>query len=218
MRKISAYIISLLLFGSGFLASAQDTIPFIKKIKIGADLFGPAYFIYDKNNLTIDGFVSVDIDTNKAVVFEAGYQNFLYTQYNYDYHSNGLFFLAGVDFNLLKPHTAEGKYYAGIGLRYGMSIYTHEATYLKYVNYWGTASSSMPSSSHVAHFLEVSPGLRTELFRNFSIGFTIRLRLLIYSGTGSDFKPVSIPGYGNGVKRVSPGLNYYMIWSIPYKR
>jgi hypothetical protein len=219
MRKISAYIISIVLtMATGFLASAQDTIPVIYKIKVGADLFGPVYYIFDHNNLTVEGFISVDIDTNKAVVLETGYKNYKYSQYNYDYLSKGVFFRAGIDFNLLKPPVSEGRYYAGIGLRYGLSIFTDKVPYLKYDNYWGTATDSVPSSTHAAHFVEVSPGLRTELFKNFSIGFTVRLRFLIYSGTSPDLKPIDIPGYGNGTKRFSPGLNYYIIWSIPYKR
>jgi hypothetical protein len=203
---------------AGFAVKAQDTIPVIYRINVGADIFGPAYYIFDKNNLTIEGFVSVDIDTNKAVVLETGYHNYKYSQYNYDYLSKGIFFRAGVDFNLLKYNVSKGSYYAGIGLRYGLSVFNYEVPHLDYENYWGTTNSSVPPSTHTAHFLEVSPGMRTELFRNFSIGFCVRLRFLIYSGGSSNVKPIDIPGYGNGTKRFSPGLNYYLIVSIPYKR
>jgi len=218
MRKISVYIISIALLLAGSLVSAQDTIPFVYKIKVGADIFGPAYYIYDQNNLTVEGFISVDTDTNRAVVLETGYHNFKYTQYNYDYQTKGVFFRAGMDFNFLHSQVSTGKYFAGVGLRYGLSVFSYEVPSLEYDNYWGTATSSLAPSTHAAHFVEVSPGIRTELFRNFSIGFLVRLRLLIYPGTSPDLKPIDIPGYGNGTKRLSPGLNYYLIWSIPYKR
>jgi hypothetical protein len=218
MRKISAYIISIVLAGSGIIASGQDTIPVVYKINVGADISGPLYYLYDKNNLTIEGFISVDIDTNKAVVFETGYQNYKYSQYNYDYLSSGVFFRAGIDFNLLRHEVSKGEYYAGVGLRYALGVFTDEVPFLDYDNYWGTTSSSVPPSTHASHSVEVSPGIRTELFRNFSIGFTARLRFLIYSGSSPDLKPINIPGYGNGSKRFSPGFNYYMVLSIPYKR
>jgi hypothetical protein len=218
MMKISAYIISIVLSASGMISSAQDTIPVVMKIKLGADIFGPGLYAADRNNLTVEGFVSVDADTNKAIVLEAGYHNFKYSQYNYDYQSNGVFMRIGVDFNLLQPPVSQGKYYAGLGLRYGLSIFSDEIPYLKNDNYWGTAESSIPRATHAAHFVEVSPGIRTELFRNFAIGWTIRLRILIFSGSDKDQTPVGIPGYGNGTKRFSPGINYYVIWSIPYKR
>lgn len=218
MRKISAYFISILLISCGSVVSAQDTIPFVYKIKVGADIFGPGYYLYDNNNLTVEGFISVDIDTNKAVVLETGYHSFRYTQYNYDYQTRGIFFRAGMDFNFFDPVVSRGQYWAGVGLRYGLSVFSYEVPSLEYDNYWGTATSSLPSTTHAAHFVEVLPGIRTELFKNFAIGFTVRFRILIYAGTSPDLKPIDIPGYGNGTKRFSPGLNYYIIWSIPYRR
>jgi hypothetical protein len=131
MRRISVYIISLVLISSGLLVSAQDTIPFVYKIKVGADIFGPAYYIYDNNNLTVEGFISVDIDTNKALVLETGYHEFKYTQYNYDYQSRGIFFRAGVDFNFFDPQISKGQYWAGVGLRYGLSFFSYEVPRLE---------------------------------------------------------------------------------------
>jgi hypothetical protein len=77
--------------------------------------------------------------------------------------------------------------------------------------------SSVPGKTSAGHFLEVAPGIRTELFKNFSMGWTIRLRLLISGGGGKDLRPIYFPGYGPGVNSVSAGINYYLVWSIPYK-
>ncbi|MBA4322869.1 MAG: hypothetical protein C0408_08645, partial [Odoribacter sp.] len=66
-------------------------------------------------------------------------------------------------------------------------------------------------------FIEVSPGVKTEIFKNVSIGWNLRLRLMVYSGSDKHIKPVSVPGYGNGAKSFSPGINYYIIFNIPYK-
>ena len=218
MKRISAYISSLLLFTALTGVSGQDKVPVPRTIKIGADIYGPLYNIYDRKTKNIEGFLSVDIDTGKSVVLEVGHLSYEYSQYNYDYLNNGLFLRLGMDFNLLKPETAIGKYYAGIGLRYGLSIFTSKVPSLKHDNYWGTATGSIPSSTHNAHFIEVSPGLRSELFKNVEIGWTIRLRILIYSSTGKDLKAVYIPGFGNGTRSFSPGVNYYIIISIPYKK
>jgi hypothetical protein len=217
MRRTSAYFISLLIAISAFSANAQDSLTIPLKIRIGADVYGPVTYYTNKKILNLEGYLSLDIDTQKAVVFEAGYLDFMYSQYNYNYLSKGTFIRLGVDFNLIHPELARGKYYAGIGLRYGLSIFQSEVPYFKYDNYWGSVSGSIPKLTHVAHFLEASPGIRTEIFRNFSLGWVIRLRILINSGTGNDLKAVSIPGFGNGMASFSPGINYYLIWSIPYK-
>jgi hypothetical protein len=215
--RISAFFISILFFTGICTAVGQDTIPFPKKIKIGADLYGPGRYLTDKNILSIEGFFSMDLDTMRAAVIEAGWLDFKYAQYNYNYLSSGAFIRLGIDFNTIRPQASGGKYYAGIGLRYGLSIFRSETPLLWHENYWGTVSGSVQPATHMAHFLEASPGLRAELFRNFSIGWTIRLRLLLYSGTGKETKAIQIPGFGNGTKPVAASLNYYIVWSIPYK-
>jgi hypothetical protein len=218
MKRTSVYFTSLLLFTAFSHVAGQDSIPVPKAIKIGVDIYGPLYHLYDNNNLTIEGFLSVDIDTSRAIVFEAGKLNYKYSQYNYDYVNNGTFFRAGMDFNLLKPETARGKYYAGISLRYVFSIFNSEVPFMKSSNYWGTVTSSIPVSQNTAHFIEANPGIRTEIFKHFEIGWTVRLRFLIYTNASKNLKPIYIPGFGNNAKVFSPGINYYLVWSIPYKK
>ena len=218
MQRTSVYSFSILLFAVTVTVYGQDTIPVPMNIKLGADLFGPLYHIYDKNNRTLEGFLSVDIDTGKAVVIEGGYLDYRYSQYNYEYLNHGIFIRAGMDFNLLKPGTALGKYYAGVGLRYGLSIFTSEVPSFSETNYWSTVTGSVPPVKNVAHFLEASPGIRTQLFSHLEIGWCVRLRFLVYSNTSKNLKAIYIPGFGNATKIFSPGLNYYLMWSIPYRK
>ncbi|HVN57305.1 MAG TPA: DUF6048 family protein [Bacteroidales bacterium] len=220
MKKTYAYSISLLLLLIPAFLKGQDTIPVPMNIKVAGDIFGPLYSIYDNKNRTLEGFISVDIDTGKSVVLEGGYLSYEYRQNNfyYDYLSHGAFIQAGIDFNLLKPGTALGKYYAGIGLRYGLSIFTQQVPSFSGVNYFGTYTGSVSSKSFTAHFLEICPGIRTELFSHFEIGWSIRLRFLVHSGTGNDMKAIYVPGFGNATKVFSPGINYYLLISIPYKK
>ncbi len=198
-------------------AQEKDTILFPLKIRIGADVFGPGYYLADKNTFAVEGFLSADRNSTISYSLDAGYNKFSYSQYNYEYNSSGLFMRLGLDFNIISPSTSKGRYFAGAGLKYGISLYTHETPLFNDENYWGSSTGSIEKSTKLAHFIEASPGIRTELFSNFSIGWSIRLKLLISAGTGKDLKPVYIPGYGNGTKSFSPGINYYLIWSIPYK-
>jgi hypothetical protein len=59
--------------------------------------------------------------------------------------------------------------------------------------------------------------VKTEIFRNISIGWTIRLKLLISGGGGKDLRPIYFPGYGNGGRRTTAGISYFLTWNIPYK-
>lgn len=217
MRKISVYFISLFLILDLPCIMAQDTILFPLKVRAGFDIIGPGIYMSDKNNLNMEGFLSFDKNEKMAYVVEGGYLSFKYSQYNYDYTSTGAFVRLGVDLNLLKPDKALGHYWAGIGLRYGLSHFNSEASSLNYENYWGEMTSSIPSKKMTSHFLEVAPGVRTEVFKNLSMGWTIRLKLLLSGGGGKDLKPISIPGYGNGGRITNGGISYFITWNIPYK-
>jgi hypothetical protein len=217
MRRTSAYFISVLLFLIGECLFAQDTVLFPLKIRAGVDIAGPGIYLTNKNNLSLEGYISYDRNEKMSYVIEAGYLNYKYSQYNYDYLSKGTFTKIGVDFNLLKPEMSLGKYWAGIGLRYGMSVFNSGTPSFQYENYWGTVTSSIASKTKIGHFIEVAPGVRTELFKNFSIGWTIKLKLLISGGGGKDLKPIYFPGYGNGGNRTAAGIGYFLTWNIRYK-
>jgi len=217
MRRIFAYFISLLLFLSGQGLRAQDTVLFPLKIRAGFDIAGPGIYLTDKNNLNLEGYFSFDRNEKISYVVEGGYLDYKYSQYNYDYLTKGVFTRAGIDLNLLKPEVSAGKYYAGIGLRYGLSIFKSETSSFHHENYWGTVTSSIPSRTSTGHYIEIAPGVRTELLKNFTMGWTIRLKLLISGGGGRDLKPIYFPGYGNGGNRTSAGISYFLLWNIPFK-
>jgi Domain of unknown function (DUF6048) len=219
MWRIFAYFISLILFlNYGLIqVQAQDTIPIPLKIKIGLEVSGPAIYYSDKNILNEEGYISVDLDEKHSAILDAGYLNFKYAQYNYSYLSHGMFVRVGMDFNLLKADKSQGKYWAGIGLRYGLSRFRSQTPYFQTTDYWGTTSSYLPPETHWGHFLEASPGVRAEIFNHFSLGWSISIRMMLHTSTGNDLKPIYFPGFGNGTKTFSTGMNYYIVWNIPYK-
>jgi hypothetical protein len=218
MKRISALIINLFLLTSTFVIRAQDTIDYPLKIKVGLDIAGPVIYFTDRSNLSAEGYLSIDLNPKTAMALTAGYLDYKFSQYNYQYQTRGIFFRAGPDFNLRRPELSSDRYYAGIGLRYGLSIFNSETPLFQETNYWGTAISSISPVRSAAHFLEVSPGINSEVFRNFSIGWSLSLRFLVYSGTNKDIRPIYIPGFGNSAKTVSTGFNYFIVWSIPYKK
>lgn len=196
---------------------AQDTIQFPLKVKIGIDVYGPAVTYSNKNINNKEAYISVDLNESKAVVISAGTSDYKFSQYNYSYISSGKFIRAGVDFNLLKPDKSKGKYYFGIGLRYGLSSFNSEVPFFEKSGYWGTTTSSLPSKKTFAQFVEISPGVRTEIFKNFSMGWSIGMRLLISSGADKNIKPIYLPGFGNASKLLTAGVNYFLVWNIPFK-
>jgi hypothetical protein len=220
MRRIYAYFISLLLIliinpGN---AQAQDTILFPLKIKIGLEVSGPAIYAIKKDISATEGYISADLNERISAVLGGGYLNYKYLQYNYVYYNEGIFMLSGVDYNLLAPEKSMGKYWVGISLRYGLSIFNSQVPSFQKENYWGMVSSSIAPKRNTGHFIEASPGVRVEVLNNFTIGWTINLRMLLYTNTGKDLRPIYFPGFGNGTKMVSSGFSYFIVWNIPFKK
>ncbi len=233
MRRIFVYIIisaGMMAFQSSWLLMAQtndkakskstppDTVAIPLKIRVAIDIADPVIYALDRENKTFEGFLSADLNEKRSVYLNGGYSTCSISQNGYRYLAKGIFFKAGIDFNILKPQTAMGKFWGGIGFHYGVSPFTDQIPLLSQDNYWGSSSMSVPTKSHWGHYLEISPGFRAELFSGFAIGWSVSLRRLIYAGPGKDLSPIFIPGYGTSSSMYSTGLNYYLIWNIPYKK
>jgi len=203
--------------------AAQDTIQFPMKVRIGLEAAGSAKYFFEKDRLNLEGYISTDLNEKYSFVFIAGHSNFSYARYRdtsfliYDYRTKGFYFRTGFDINLIKPKKSQGKYAVGFGLRYGLSLFTYDIPTITHENYWGKYQTSVSSTDEWAHFFEITPFVRAEIIKNISLGWTVSLRKMIDPGTGQHLKPVYLPGYGNGSKSFSPGISYFIIWSIPFK-
>ncbi|MBN2863443.1 MAG: hypothetical protein JXN62_09800 [Bacteroidales bacterium] len=224
MKRISAYIISITLMLFNVTLRGQeaapdtDSVDISLKIKAGLEISGPVIFFTDENTLNTEGFISYDLNEKLALYAGGGYSDYKYSQYNYSFSNKGLFLKAGVDINLLSPEIANSRYWAGIGLRYGISRFTCEIPFFSYENYWGKVSSSLAPETNWGHYLEISPGFRAEVLKNFSIGWSVSLRKLLFTSTGKDLKPIYFPGYGPASESFSTGISYFISWNIPYKK
>jgi hypothetical protein len=220
MRKTYAYITSIIFMISFFplITRGQDTINFPLKIRMGIEATGPVTYYTDRDVLNAEAFLSADLDEKHSVILSGGYLDYNYSQYNYEYSNSGYFIKAGVDFNLLKPLKSQGRYWAGIGFRYGISRFTSQVPSFDVDNYWGTTTGSIPSRTSWSHYLEAAPGLRAEIFKNLSLGWRINIRMLLHSGTGKNLRPIYFPGYGPGEKKTSASISYYLIWNITYRK
>lgn len=224
MKRISVYIISIIAILICIPVQGQDKVTPVDsvivplKIRAALEISGPVLYFTDKNILNLEANITADLDEKKSLYLGAGYSDYSYSQYNYSFLAKGSFLKAGLDFNLLRPEIAEGKYWAGAGIHYGLSRFTAETPILNHDNYWGSVSSSLPQEKNWAHFLEVAGGFKAEVLTNFSIGWLISIRKLVYTGASKDIRPIYYPGYGEGGKTLTYGLSYYISYNIPFKK
>jgi hypothetical protein len=220
MKRISEYFISILAVAFTALTQVkgQDTLFIPLRINAGIEAIGPVTYFFNNKSFSLEGSISVNLNEKYSVAANAGYLDYKFSQYNYSYLCKGPYLKAGIDINILKPKKSMGIYWGGIGLRYGLSRFNWEVPEFSQSNYWGKAVTSIPPSKNWGHFLELSPGMRAQFFRNFSMGWSLNLRMLLYSGKSEGIRPIYFPGFGNSGKRMSSGFSYYLVFNIPYKK
>lgn len=216
-RRTCIFFISLFLLAET-VAVSQDTVTVPLHVRAGFDISGPVMKLVTKDLISYGVAASADINSSIAATAGFRYSSYRSSDVLYDFMSRGLSFTAGADYNFIKANVSQGRYSAGIGLRYGLSFYREEAPMLRYTNEWGAGETSVPAESHTGHFMEITPGVRAELFRGVTIGWNLYMRLLLSAGAGKDLKPVWMPGYGPGTSGMTTGAEYYVSISIPYRK
>ncbi|MGM0667798.1 MAG: DUF6048 family protein [Bacteroidota bacterium] len=216
-RKISRYSFSLFLLLLPLLLSAQeaDTVQASRSLSVGFDVTGPVLHALANSEFKLEGHLSYRLNYKYYLVCEPGFADYSYEQYNYTYNSRGWFARLGTDIGMLAPVASKINHFAGIGFRYGLSVFEQENPFISIDNYWGEVSTSIAPNSVHAHFLEIQGSVKTEVFRNFLIGWAVKLRTLIYSSGKNDKKPVYIPGYGINDASFTPAISYYLIYRFP---
>lgn len=217
MRRIFKSIFSLSLLLCSILLNAQDadTVKARNAISLGFDITGPVLYALDNSKYSYEGHLSYRLNYKYFIVCEPGYSEYNYEQYNYEYNSKGWFVRIGTDIGMLEPVASKINHFAGIGLRYGLSVFEQETPSISIDSYWGRVNTSIPRSSVHAHFLELQGSVRTELARNLLIGWSVKLRTLIYSSGRNEEHAVYIPGMGSTDASFIPAISYYIIYRIP---
>ncbi|MBN2742736.1 MAG: hypothetical protein JXR39_02475 [Marinilabiliaceae bacterium] len=160
------------------------------------------------------GYENVDFSNNQTVTKN---ETDL-TAYQYAHTSNGSFLRAGLDFNFFKPYDEPyNKDFVGVGFRYGYAYQEQQSPAFIIGNgYWNDYSGGGGSSSVNSHWIEVVFALRTELFRNFYAGWSMRGKMLVHSGHTGVMEPYAIPGYGKNNGNLTVGFTYSLEYQIPF--
>lgn len=217
MKKISRFSFSAFLIIFPLLLTAQeaDTVKAAKSISAGFEVSGPVLHAFNSSVLNAEAHLSYRLNHKYYIVVEPGFTDYEFSRYNYDYNNRGFFTRIGADIGMLPPLASRINHFAGIGLRYGVSVFEQEVPFISVDSYWGKATTSIPANIAHAHFLEVQGSIKTEVFRNLLIGWAVKLRTLVYSSAKDEKKPIYIPGMGSTDATFTPAFSYYIIYRIP---
>lgn len=165
-------------------------------LRLGADLFRITRSMYDN---TYNGFEVVgDYRLTKKLfaVAELGHDNLKKTESTYGFTTNGTYLRIGVDYNL-HENWLDREDMIYVGGRYGFATFSQNLDwYTPYTSnsYFNNTpiAANKKYSGLSAHWIEFVAGIKTRVFNNVFMGFSLRLTGMISQKQPDDFENLFI--------------------------
>jgi hypothetical protein len=181
-------------------------------IRFGTDLITLAKSQFQSK---FDGWeVNADIDFYRYfLAIDYGYWARHDNVTNGTYDNGGNYYRIGADINFMLKDSENSMFF--MGFRYGHSVYDESLTYSYNDPVYQTITKTLENKDQVAHWMELTAGLRVRIVSGLWLGATGRLKFAPgVNGTG-ELMPYNIPGYGIAEKAPWWGFNYQILWRIP---
>lgn len=126
------------------------------------------------------------------------------------------FFKLGVNYNFY--YNSNPDYQLLVGLRYGTSRFGYEISHADYTNsYWHeNMVFTVPKQTTTAGYGELSLGVKVMVWRNISMGWTLKYHFLLHESATPYGKPWYIPGYGSRNGALTGGFS--IMYTIPLSK
>ena len=230
--QISTYIIVLLTLSNllaPLTANAQEKkvltkeewaqTPLYQGVMVGVDVSGLATKVLGSDMFSTEASVQLNLKNRFFPIVELGYGSIETTHEETDifYKTSAPYFRSGMDYNVFyqKPYLPG---YFTVGLRYGHSSFKYDiqAPDLTDPNWGHTevpfAYNGVKSN---AGWLELVLGLKTQVYKSFYMGFSVRYRSRLNVGKSEHSEPYYIPGFGkNGSSNI--GISYNLYYKLPF--
>ena len=162
--------------------------------------------------------INADIGFNNKFfgVVDFGVENYIRNsqENNYEYKSNGFYYRVGFDYNLLYKKTANEA--LSFGLRYGISSFDHQLTYIDEDEFWGTSQEYTVNDAQLSgSWIEVVMAFKVELFKNIYLSPNLRLKFLSGKSDTQFVSIADIPGYGNTKSNTRVNISYTLLYKLP---
>jgi hypothetical protein len=189
--------------------------PYVHQFRVGFDLSRIAANIMFPSKQGYEVQMDYLLRNNIYLAAETGFGKGKVDYENLKYSNNGYYFKFGVDKSFLDIISNKDFDIGFIGLRYGIGPGKRtEATY-SIPSLFGTpATGSVPAQNYLVHWGEITGGVKVEMFKNFFLGWNVRMRFLINSGVFKELAPAYIPGFGKGDKSTAFDINFYASYAI----
>ena len=208
MRNIYNYISSIatalvvsMAVQAQSIPSDSIVIPLWQGIEIEADMVPlVTNFLYDSKTFRYEAAGRVNLQNKYFPVLEIGYeghQRELTSGINY--HGSGMYYRLGVDLNVIRKVSitpVKNKFMAGV--RLGFSDFDYDLMNVKINNpYAGQINyTDLMDQQHTALWFEFVAGIRIAIFKQVTLGWTVRIKNPLGEPQPGIVTPWHIPGYG----------------------
>lgn len=234
-KKIAFFLSLLLISATSLLAQQQptntataDTTSHRRKapkfdlphqLRFGFDISRPVQNLIYDNRTSYEFQADYYIGREVYAAVEGGWGSANVPYDDLSYSSTNSFFRVGVDKCMLQRLTGKDWDMAFLGARYGFAfIQRSDASYTTTDPMWGQTSGTVAGKSFMAHWMEITGGVRVELLKNCFLGWNIRGKFLLNQGALKELPPAYIAGYGKGDKSTIFDFNFYLSYAIRWKK
>lgn len=236
MKQIFRLLSSLLLVCcvlQGYAQSADEEDPWIAKwvdsssvaqkqrfipsgIRLSLDAFSPLRSGLDEDHTGYE--YGLDVDVNKFFLhYTKGFSKQRYEETGIFYRNRGRYSRVGVGFNLL--NTNRGLNAIVFGIHRGSANFDEGLYSAQIDTIWGSQSIDRINNDLVAHWAEMSMGLRVRIKGQFYMGYDFRIAFAgRVKGDDRKFTPFEVPGYGRAGQSGNLSFQYNLMYRIPIRK
>lgn len=202
--------------------------PVFRGLSVHYDLTSPLMGMAYGKVLNFEAQVDVNLYRRLYPIFEVGFASANETtSMGAEYTTHSPFFRVGLNFGLLKPFREDGsersvRCYPFVGVRYAFSPMNYKIDNVVVSDpYWGTENIVSYGSQLVySGWLEVVAGVRVDLYKGLTMGWSVRLKTLLHTSAPDKSYLWYVPGFGT-TGETAFGFNYmigYTFYSESFKK
>ncbi|MBP8623045.1 DUF6048 family protein [Bacteroides sp.] len=208
-----------------------DTIPLFYEAYVGVDVFGVGGKLFGSDFLSTEVSVTANLKNKFLPTLELGYGSTdAWNETGIHYKSSAPYFRIGADYNTMSKKKDKNSYLF-VGARYGISSFKYSINNLAMNDpIWGDAitnpsledgiwgGANVPfhqdNLKSTMHWFELVAGVKVNIYRNFNMGWTIRMKYKISASVNEYADPWYVPGFGK-YKSSNIGITYSLIYKLP---
>ena len=191
--------------------------PLLVESTIGVDIWDPVMRIFGQEYGLIGFSADLNMHNRYFPAVEVGLGNASIAPSDKNFHfvsPMSVYFKIGANYNFIYNNNPAYKFFAGV--RYGFTPFKWGISQADPApGYWGdTPSFSIPDQSWTAGWFEFCLGLRVQLWKNISAGWTFRYHGILHQTKSEHGSPMYIPGYGSSTQPITG--SFTISYSIPF--